>query len=61
MFLEEITDFRKSRRVAAEPYWPAVSQDPETAELDHRGRGGRGELRAMIVINIFKENHRFSN
>jgi len=29
MLPQEITDFRKSRRVAAEPYWPAVSQDPE--------------------------------
>jgi hypothetical protein len=46
---------------AAEPYWTAVGQDPETAEPRHRGRDRRGELRAMIVIDIFGENHRFSN
>jgi hypothetical protein len=30
------------------------------AEFHDRGRGRRGELRAMIKIDIFKENHRFS-
>jgi hypothetical protein len=40
---------------AAEPYRPAVGQYPETAELRHRGRGRRGELPAMIVINISKK------
>ena len=50
------TDFRSG----AEHYRPAGGQDPETAELRHRGPGHRGELRAMIVIDIFKENHRFS-
>jgi hypothetical protein len=53
----------------AEPYRPAGGQDPETAELRHRGRGQRSELWAMVVIYIFKEieiyifkeNHRFSD
>jgi hypothetical protein len=40
---------------------PAVGQDPETADRHHRGRDRRGELQAMIKIDIFKENHRFSN
>jgi hypothetical protein len=39
----------------------ALSQDSETVEIHHRGRGRRGELRAMIDSNIFKENHSFSN
>jgi hypothetical protein len=47
--------------VAAEPYRPAVAQDPETADRRHRGRDRRGELQAMIKIDIFKENRRFSN
>jgi hypothetical protein len=46
---------------ATEPYRPGRRQDPETAELYHRKRGRRGELRAMIKIDIFKENHRSSN
>jgi hypothetical protein len=41
--------------------WTAVGQDPETAEPRHRERDRRGELRAMIVIDFFGENHRFSN
>jgi hypothetical protein len=57
---KETTARGSSQGAAAEPYRPAVDQDPETAELRHRGRGHRGELRAMIVIDIFKENHRFS-
>ena len=40
---------------------PAVGQNPETVELHHRGQGRSDELRPMIVIDIFKENHRFSN
>jgi len=45
---------------SAEPYWPAVGRDPEAAELHHSGRGCRDDLRAMMVIDIFKENQRFS-
>jgi len=46
---------------AAEPYRPAVGGDPETADRHHRGGDRRGELRAMIKIDIFKENHRSSD
>ena len=44
----------------AEPYRPALGQDLQTDERHHRGRGRRGEPRAIIVIYIFEENHRFS-
>ena len=57
---KETTARSSSQGAAAKTYRPAVGQDPETAELRHRGLGRRGELRAMIVIDIFKENHRFS-
>ena len=53
-------NFRRSEHAAAGPYRPVGGQDPETAKLHHCGRGRRGELLAMIVIDIFKENHRFS-
>ena len=46
---------------AAEPYRPAVGQDPETAALHHRERRRRGEIGAMIQIYVFEENHRFSD
>jgi hypothetical protein len=39
----------------------ALGQDSEAVAIQHHGQDGRGELRAMIVIDIFKENHRFSN
>ena len=57
---KETTARSSSQDAAAKPYRPAVGQDPETAELRHRGRGRRGELRAVNVIHIFKENHSFS-
>jgi hypothetical protein len=53
--------FSQAAGAAAGPYRPTVNQDPEMAELHHRGRGRRGELRAMIKIDIFKENHRFAD
>jgi hypothetical protein len=56
---KETTARGSSQSAAAKPYRPAVDQDPETAELRHRGPGHRGELRTMIVIDIFKDNHRF--
>jgi hypothetical protein len=37
------------------------ARESRKAELQHRARDRRGELRAMIEIDIFKENHRFSN
>jgi len=46
---------------SAEPYWPAVGHDPETADRHHRGASRKSELLAMIVIDIFKENHRSSH
>jgi hypothetical protein len=46
---------------AAKPCRPAVGQDFEMTELQHHGRGRRGEIRAMIVIYVFKENRRFSD
>jgi hypothetical protein len=39
----------------------ALGQDSEAVEIQHHGRDGRGELRAMITTNIFKENQRFSD
>ena len=45
---------------ATEPYWPAVGQDPKTVKHHHHGRGRKAKLQAMILIDIFKENHRFS-
>ena len=35
-------------------------RDSETVEIHHRGRGRRGELRAIIYSNIFEEKHRIS-
>ena len=40
---------------------PAAGQYLETVELHHRRQDRGSELMAMIVIDIFKENHRFSN
>jgi hypothetical protein len=53
--------FSQVEGAAAGPHRLAVAQDSETVDRRHRGRGCRGELRAMIVINVFKENHSFSN
>jgi hypothetical protein len=39
---------------AAEPYRPAVGRTPPSRE------GSQGELQAMTLIDIFKENHRSS-
>jgi hypothetical protein len=61
MLPQEITEFRMSEGKAAEPYRPAIGQDPETAGRHHRARDRRGELWAMIEIDIFKENHRSSD
>jgi hypothetical protein len=57
---EEIMNFRRPQARPPSFYWPDVGHGPETAGLHHRGPGGDGELRAMIVIYIFEENHRFS-
>jgi hypothetical protein len=45
---------------AAGPYRPTVNQDFET-NFTTAKRGRRGQLRAMIKIDIFKENHRFAD
>jgi hypothetical protein len=58
---ERINPRHPGEGAAAEPYWPAVGQDRDTADRQHRGRGRKGELPAMIKIDVFEENHRFSN
>jgi hypothetical protein len=52
--------FSQVEGAAGGPHRPAVGQDPETAEPHHRGRDRRGKPWAMMAINIFRENHRFS-
>jgi hypothetical protein len=61
MLPQEITEFRRSAGKAAEPYRPAIGEGPETVDRHNRARDRRRELQAMIIIKIFKENHRFSN
>ena len=51
---------RWAQDAGGDPYRPAGGQKPEMAELHRRGWGRRGELRAITLIDIFKENHRSS-
>ena len=53
-------NFRRSEGAGRRALSTAVGRDPETDGLHHRGPGRRGEPRAMIMIYIFEENHRFS-
>jgi hypothetical protein len=61
MFPQEITEFRRSAGKGRRASAAGPRQKPEMPELLDHGRDGRGELQAMIVIDIFKENHRSSN
>jgi hypothetical protein len=47
--------------VAAKPYRPAVGQDRETAPTPRSTAGSEVQTAAVIVIDIFEENHRFSD
>ena len=43
----------------AGPYRPAA-EDPETAELHHRGGVGKAHYARWVAIYFFEGNHRFS-